>query len=237
MTLKYIWFDLGYTLVYSKREKIFQDILVSMNKHIDINKIKMAYHLTDKFFMREHKGLLCKSKEEFMPYYLKKLLEVLNIKVDRNILLHEINKREQKYQKIWYTYDSAVSVLTTLKQNSIRSGIISNWDNTSRKVLCQNNLDDLLDEIVISSEVGYSKPQKEIFDFALKRANVEPDECLFVGDNYYDDIVGSSKVNMKSLLINPYGKVGIEELNYAYIISNISELPKFIERNYNLKLF
>ncbi|WP_053242938.1 HAD hydrolase-like protein [Clostridium sp. DMHC 10] len=73
--------------------------------------------------------------------------------------------------------------------------------------------------------------------FALKRANVEPDECLFVGDNYYDDIVGSSKVNMKSLLINPYGKVGIEELNYAYIISNISELPKFIERNYNLKLF
>ncbi|WP_053242939.1 HAD hydrolase-like protein [Clostridium sp. DMHC 10] len=165
MTLKYIWFDLGYTLVYSKREKILQDILVSMNKRIDTNKIKMAYHLTDKFFMREHKGLLCKSKEEFMPYYLKKLLEVLNIKVDRNILLHEINKREQKYQKIWYTYDSAVSVLTTLKQNSIRSGIISNWDNTSRKVLCQNNLDSLLDEIVISSEVGYSKPQKEIFDF------------------------------------------------------------------------
>lgn len=237
MTLKYIWFDLGYTLVYTKREKIFQDILLTMDKKIDIDEIKIAYHLADKFFMMKHKGLLCKRKEEFMPYYLKKLLEILHMQVDESILLSEINAKEQRSKRIWYAYDSAIRVLITLKQNSIKTGLISNWDSTSRDVLKQNNLYDLLDEIVISSEIGYSKPEKEIFDFALKKANIKSDECLFVGDNYYDDIVGSSKVNMQSLLINPYERIGIEELNYNHVISNISELPKFIEQNYKLRLY
>lgn len=236
MVLKYVFFDLGYTLVYTKREKIFRDIILTMDKNADIEEIKIAYHLADKFFMREHKGLLCKSKEEFMPHYLKKLLEILHMQADESILLSKINEREQRSKKIWYTYDRTISVLTTLKQNSIKVGLISNWDKTSREVLKQNNLDNLLDEIVISSEVGYLKPQKEIFDLALKKANIKSQECLFVGDNYYDDIVGSSKVGMESLLINPYERIGIEELNYSHIISNISELPKFIEENYNLKL-
>lgn len=73
--------------------------------------------------------------------------------------------------------------------------------------------------------------------FALKKANIKSQECLFVGDNYYDDIVGSSKVRMKAVLINPYERIGIEELKYNHIIANISELPKFIEQNYNLKLY
>ena len=238
MTIKYIWFDLGYTLVFSKREEILQDIFLKMDKHINISKIEMAYHLTDKFFMREHRGLLCQSKEKFMPLYLEKLLENLHVEVDDikhlNFLLNRECRKESSVTD-WIAYDSVISVLSTLKRNSIKVGLISNWDNTSRNVLKQNNLQDLLDDIIISSEVGYEKPSKEIFTFALKKANVKPNECLFVGDNYYDDVLGSNKVKMKALLINPYGKIGIEELNYSEIISNISELPEFLEKNYNLQ--
>lgn len=238
MTIKYIWFDLGYTLVFSKREEILQNIFLKMDKHIDISEIEMAYHLTDKFFMREHKGVLCQSKEKFMPLYLEKLLENLHAKVDDIKYLNFLLNRECRKESSgtdWVAYDSVISVLSTLKRNSIKVGLISNWDNTSRMVLKQNNLQDLLDDIIISSEVGYEKPSKEIFTFALKKADVKPNECLFVGDNYYDDVLGSNKVKMKALLINPYGKIGIEELNYSEIISNISELPEFLEKNYNLQ--
>lgn len=238
MTIKYIWFDLGYTLVFSKREEILQDIFLKMDKHIDLSKIEMAYHLTDKFFMREHRGLLCQSKEKFMPLYLEKLLENLHVEVDDtkylNFLLNKECRKENSGTD-WVAYDSVISVLSTLKRNSIKVGLISNWDNTSRGVLKQNNLYDLLDDIIISSEVGYEKPSEEIFTLALNKANVQPNECLFVGDNYYDDVLGSNKVKMKALLINPYGKIGIEELNYSEIISNISELPEFLEKNYNLQ--
>lgn len=240
MKIKYIWFDLGYTLVYSTREKRLQDILHMIDKDIDIAEIEMAYHLTDKFFMREHKGLLCKAKEKFMTIYFEKLLQRLNVGLNEIEYLNALLDREyieENFGIDWVVYDSAINVLSTLKQNSIKVGLISNWDNTSRSVLKQNNLDYLLDDIIISSEVGYEKPNKEIFTYALNKAKVKPDECLFVGDNYYDDVVGSNKVKMRALLINPYGKIGIEELNHSEIISNISELPEFLEKNYDLKFY
>lgn len=235
MTIKYIWFDLGYTLVYLKREKRLQDILSKAYKYIDIREIEMAYHLTDKFFMREHRGLLCQPKKKFMPLYLEKLFDNLHLELDNKYLNMLLNRKSLEEE--WVAYESVISVLSTLKSNSIRIGLISNWDNTSRSVLKQNNLYDLLDDIVISSEVGYEKPSKEIFTFALNKAKVKSDECLYVGDNYYDDVVGCNKVKMKALLINPYGKIGIEELNYYEIISNISQLPEFLEKNYNIKFY
>lgn len=241
MAIKYIWFDLGYTLVYSRREKKLQDILLRIDKHVDISDIEMAYHLTDKLFMREYQGLLCQTKEKFMPIYLEKLFEILNVEVSHrkylNSRLNEEDIKEDNSGTNWIAYDSVTDILTALKRNSIKIGLISNWDNTLRRVLKQNNLDDLFDHIIISSEVGYAKPDKEIFTFALNKAKVQSHECLFVGDNYYDDVVGSEQVNMKALLINPYGKIGIEELNYAEIISNISELPEFLEMNYNLQIY
>lgn len=241
MTIKYIWFDLGYTLVYSKREKRLQNILLKIDKRVDISEIEMAYHLTDKFFMREHIGLLCQAKEKFMLIYLEKLLETLHVEVSHRKYINDLLSREDRKEEIlgtdWVAYDSVTDILSALKRNSIKIGLISNWDNTSRSVLKRNNLDDLFDDIIISSEVGYAKPDKEIFTFALNKAKVQPSECLFVGDNYYDDVIGSNKVNIKALLINPYGKIGIEELNYTEIISNISELPEFLERNYNLQIY
>lgn len=241
MGIKFVWFDLGYTLVYTKREKYFQNFISSVAKNIDINEIQMAYNLTDKLFMREHRGLLCKSKEEYMPHYYKKLFEFLKVDIDINqaltCFLNGTNNQIENPQRTWFVYENSVEVLSTLKRNSIRVGLISNWDNTSREILKQNALDTLLDEVVISSEVGYSKPDKDIFDFAINKAKVKSEECLFVCDNYYDDVIGSDKVNMNSILINPYDRFGIEELRDIEIISNVSEVPRFIQKNYNQKLY
>jgi FMN phosphatase YigB (HAD superfamily) len=71
----------------------------------------------------------------------------------------------------------------------------------------------------------------------MNNAGVKPEECLFVGDNYYDDILGSRKVKMQSILINPYDNKGIEELTNIDTISNISKLPQYIETKYKFKLF
>lgn len=37
--------------------------------------------------------------------------------------------------------------------------------------------------VIISSEVGMVKPQKEIFELALKKLKSKPNECIFVDDN------------------------------------------------------
>lgn len=43
-------------------------------------------------------------------------------------------------------------------------------------------LDKLFDEILISSELGMTKPDHKIFEYALEKLNVKPSETVFVDD-------------------------------------------------------
>ncbi len=76
-----------------------------------------------------------------------------------------------------------VSILSKLKAN-YKVGLLTNADSVFlRQILKENNLEQYFDEVVISSEVGYSKPSKEIFDIMLKRLNFDPGEALFIDDS------------------------------------------------------
>jgi len=97
-------------------------------------------------------------------------------------------------------------------------GIISNWDHSARGLLAAHGLTGFFDPIVISSEVGCEKPSERIFRIALEKAGVPAERCLYVGDNYYDDAVGCRKVGMRPLILNPYGRLGIEEIEDCPLI-------------------
>lgn len=84
-----------------------------------------------------------------------------------------------------------------------------------------------MDTVVISSEAGCEKPDRRIFERALLLAGVEPSECLYVGDNYYDDAVGASAAGMRTLLINPPGRLGIEELKFPDVIESIQDVERY----------
>lgn len=241
MGITYVWFDLGYTLVYTRRELVMARLLYEFQLNAGLDRIHTAFHLTDKLFMRERQGLLCKSKEEFMPLYLQQLFKILQVEIDVKTALSRLESLENDQKKYdgrsWFAFADAIEVLSALRSRSIMTGLISNWDGTAREVLAQNELHPLLDEVVVSSEVRVAKPDKEIFNLALQRAGVAPEECLYVGDNFYDDVVGSRKVGMASVLINPYGMLGVEELADAGVdvIPNIGSLLSYIEEKFDLR--
>lgn len=56
--------------------------------------------------------------------------------------------------------------------------------------------------IIISEEMGVSKPSPDIFHSALKKAGVKPTEALHIGDSIKHDIVGAIGVGMDSALIH-----------------------------------
>ncbi len=67
MQTSYIWFDLGYTLVYQEREKEYQQFWLEQGIELSLEDIEEAYHLTDKLFMREYPGALGKQIHTYMP--------------------------------------------------------------------------------------------------------------------------------------------------------------------------
>lgn len=79
-------------------------------------------------------------------------------------------------------------------------------------------LQDFLDEIIISEEVGIRKPNPKLFELPLKRFNIQPSEAIYIGDNYKNDIIPCMRLGLHTVLIHRGGK-------YDNSLSNLDQNP------------
>jgi putative hydrolase of the HAD superfamily len=227
--IDFIWFDLGYTLLYKDREKLLAEVLSRFAINRSIEEIDRAFHAIDKRFMREFPGYLGRSSEEFMPLYFGFLCRYLNICGDLVSLLNAWINAWKTTELGWVAYPQVPGVLDRLASIGKRLGVISNWDPSAKPILAGLGLLDRFEIVVISCEVGVSKPDERIFRIALEQAKIAPERCLYIGDNYYDDTVGASSVGMRSLIVNRFGSFGVEELSGQRLITDISGIIPYIE--------
>ncbi len=92
-----------------------------------------------------------------------------------------------------------VDLIKSLKRN-YKIGLLSNSNSEFIEgILKDHNLNDLFDSIVISQKVGFIKPQKEIFEIALKDLDAEASEVLFIDDRESNTSAGE-KLGIKGIL-------------------------------------
>ncbi|GBC78135.1 Pyrimidine 5'-nucleotidase YjjG [bacterium HR08] len=108
-----------------------------------------------------------------------------------------------------------------------RLGLVSNFDHppTARRILRDFGIHDLFETIVISAEVPWRKPHREIFFRALAPLGVSPREVLFVGDTFEADILGAKSIGMDAAWLNRRGEeVPDDGVDPDYVISRLDEL-------------
>jgi len=116
-------------------------------------------------------------------------------------------------------FGDVAETLERLEAAGYELGVISNlWpfpeDYIFRQVTVgQRTLGSFFKHRIYSFEVGFRKPEPEIFLEACRVAGVQPEECLMVGDNLKADIMGALNVGMPAALIDrafdhPEGDVG-----------------------------
>ena len=94
----------------------------------------------------------------------------------------------QAYQDHWIdslgeSLPGTVEILKELKQAGYRVYGLSNWSaETFPRALEKHDFFNLLDDFVISGEVGHVKPHPEIFQIMLDRIGRPANECLFIDD-------------------------------------------------------
>jgi putative hydrolase of the HAD superfamily len=54
-------------------------------------------------------------------------------------------------------------------------------------------------------EVDSYKPEPGIFEHALQRGNVTAQETIYIGDNYFADVVGARRAGLRPVLYDPQG--------------------------------
>lgn len=102
------------------------------------------------------------------------------------------------------TNPTIINIVKTIKMHA-KVAIITNGTSLRQHAKILNtNLDSCFEVIIVSEEVGYSKPDKRIFDLALEKLNVEPETALFVGDDMEKDILGCQNARIKGIWFNPH---------------------------------
>lgn len=81
-----------------------------------------------------------------------------------------------------------------LKEQDIRTGVISNIsycgeivEERINNLLLQHNFE----FIIASSEYMYRKPSRKIFELALEKAELQPQDVWYIGDEYLCDVIGA----------------------------------------------
>ena len=93
-------------------------------------------------------------------------------------------------------------MLQRLKSDGLKLGVISNFDYRLYRILDGLDLTRYFDSITISSEAGYAKPRREVYDAALARAGVVAHDAMHVGDSEHLDFAPAAALGMAAVLID-----------------------------------
>ena len=121
-------------------------------------------------------------------------------------------------------FPNTIETLSDLKQQGYRMHIITNgFEEVQYIKLKESGLASFFDIVVCSETVGYTKPDKRVFQYAMQQANTTATASIMIGDDREADISGAIQAGMQAVLFDPgnqYGKTPGEAK-----ISNLGELP------------
>lgn len=76
-----------------------------------------------------------------------------------------------------------LSYITELRQRGLKTSVLSNvGKGFLERIFDGHTISEYFDDLVLSSEVGFMKPDHEIFELAAERLNVNPSDCVFIDD-------------------------------------------------------
>jgi HAD superfamily hydrolase (TIGR01549 family) len=101
--------------------------------------------------------------------------------------------------------DGARETLIGLQAAGYRLGLVSNRSQPLGRAVDELALNGFFDFTVAAGEVNVWKPDPAIFRVAAERGHCRPERSLYVGDNYYADVVSSRAAGLTAVLLDPEG--------------------------------
>ena len=116
---------------------------------------------------------------------------------------------------------------------SYRLGVVSNFDDTGAAydILARHRLLPLLDTVVVSEALGLRKPHPALVRTGLRSLGLLPDDVLFVGDTFADDVAGAAAAGTDAAWIDAAG-TGVPDgaPPPRYVLRTLSDLRRILER-------
>ena len=104
--------------------------------------------------------------------------------------------------KILSTFPEVKEVLNNLKEKNYKLAILSNGTPALlNKLVKNNNLESIFDDIFSVEEVGIYKPDSKVYDIPIKKYQIQKDEVVFLSANTWD-VSGGGNYGYNSVWVN-----------------------------------
>ena len=152
---------------------------------------------------RYSKGFIKQDELRWKRIYLSLLdFKIGNEKLARDMSVDFLEILPTKKKLFPYT----IEILTYLKDKNYKMHLITNgFESVQFKKINNANIAHFFNEVVTSEASNSLKPQKEIFEYALKNANAQIDQSIMIGDNESADIQGGINAGMDTIFVNHIG--------------------------------
>lgn len=117
--------------------------------------------------------------------------------------------------------------LKMLKDAGYILAVVSNRNEPYQDYLQEIGLGEYFDFSLAAGEVNSWKPDKGVFEHALHRADIQAHQAIYVGDNYFADVMGSRNAGMNPVLLDAHG---VFEQPGCPVISSHNEIFDLLEK-------
>ncbi|HSO13871.1 MAG TPA: HAD family hydrolase [Anaerolineales bacterium] len=213
-SIKAIFFDLDGTLRHSVPSggDVFTDHVSSLGLHINPeDRLRAArwehFYWASSVDLRDDLLAHSGETENFWIEYSRRRLVALGVSPSMSM---ELAAKVSGHMGEMYRPESIVpedvrAALPKLKDAGYIMAVISNREKPFHEVLASHNLGEFFHFSLAAGEINIYKPDPGVFQHALDRANVTAQEAVYVGDNYFADVVGSLRAGLQPVLYDPKG--------------------------------
>lgn len=227
MKYKHLFFDLDHTLwdfeanARATLETLYSDLQLASRGVNDFDLFYRNYLAhNDKLWERYRKGYIRQDELRVKRMWLS----LLDFKIADDLLSQQMSTQ---FLDLLPTrtilFPNTKEVLGYLTDKGYELHLITNgFEKTQHSKLKYSGLNMFFKEVITSEGSNSLKPNKEIFDYALRRSGASLSESIMIGDTLEVDILGARNAGMDQVFVN-HLKIAIEE-NPTYTVYSLKEL-------------
>jgi putative hydrolase of the HAD superfamily len=99
----------------------------------------------------------------------------------------------------WRLPNYTEETLCELRARGYRLALLSNWDDRLRPLVRGIGLEKHFEEIFVSCEIGFEKPDPRIFAAVEERIGAAGETILHIGDSHHHDVLGAHARGWKAI--------------------------------------
>ena len=235
-----VLFDLGDTLLHFETDQA-RRFLESATRPAYDRLVELGFRLPDyKVYFRAIKRRFLRAylwsrlirREAQLVDAFHRLHHRMGIDIDDAQMTDLAMRCVPPFRRFFAVDGEARPVMAQLQAAGFKLGLVSNTlfpGFAVDDVLRHEKLLECFPVRVYSSDVGYMKPHRRIFETALDQLGVAAERTVFVGDHVDNDVRGAARLGMKTILLVRNGQTPRGRACPDHVVRTLSEVPAAVQ--------